>query len=90
MKTLQVIYHGQRVGELHQTSTGRLSFAYAQAWLSSDDARTISNSLPLKANTFEERECIGFFGGLLPEESNREVIAKNLGISSKNDFAMLK
>ena len=90
MKTLQVIYHGQRVGELHQTSTGRLSFAYAQAWLSSDDARTISNSLTLKANTFEERECIGFFGGLLPEESNREVIAKNLGISSKNDFAMLK
>lgn len=90
MKTLQVIYHGQLVGELHQTDTGRLSFNYTEAWLSSDGARAISHSLPLRAEAFEERECIGFFGGLLPEKTNREVIAKNLGITSKNDFAMLK
>ena len=90
MKTLYVIYHGQLVGELHQTDTGHLSFNYTGAWLSSDNAHAISHSLPLRSEAFEERECIGFFGGLLPEETNREVIAKNLGITSKNDFAMLK
>lgn len=32
----------------------------------------------------------GFFAGVLPEQSQRDVIAKNLGISAKNDFAMLE
>jgi HipA-like protein len=40
--------------------------------------------------------CIGekiirvSFSGILPEETNRETIAKNLGITSKNDYSMLK
>jgi serine/threonine-protein kinase HipA len=54
------------------------------------DANPLSQSLPLKTETFEERECIGFFGGLLPEEYNREIIARNLGITARNDFAMLR
>lgn len=32
----------------------------------------------------------GFFGGTLPEEDNRKIIARILGISDKNDFAMLE
>jgi serine/threonine-protein kinase HipA len=32
----------------------------------------------------------GYFGGILPEASNREVVARNLGISARNDFAMLE
>ncbi len=31
-----------------------------------------------------------FFGGILPEESKRDQIARNLGISSRNDYAMLE
>jgi serine/threonine-protein kinase HipA len=90
MKTLQVIYHGRSIGELQQTDSGRLGFAYSPAWLNSNQKRPLSYSLPLREAAFDERECIGFFGGLLPEERNRDVIAKNLGITSKNDFAMLK
>jgi serine/threonine-protein kinase HipA len=90
MKTLKVLYHDELAGELHQTDTGRLSFVYNQAWLRSGKRRAISYSLPLREEAFDERECIGFFGGLLPEENNRDIIAKNLGITSKNDFAMLK
>lgn len=90
MKTLHVLYHGKRVGELHQTDSGRLSFVYSQEWLRSETPRVISQSLPLREEAFEERACIGFFDGLLPEENNRELIAKNLGITSRNDFAMLK
>ncbi|MGK0456174.1 MAG: serine/threonine-protein kinase HipA [Zhongshania aliphaticivorans] len=90
MKTLNVIYYGERVGELTQADTGRLGFVYDEAWLTSDNPRAISNSLPLQAEAFDERECIGYFGGLLPEENIRDIIAKNLGITSKNDFAMLR
>ncbi len=39
---------------------------------------------------FGRNECRGFFAGLLPDESKREIIAKNLGISAANDFAMLE
>ena len=36
------------------------------------------------------RRGSGFFGGILPEQPQREMVAKNLGISAKNDFAMLE
>jgi hypothetical protein len=31
-----------------------------------------------------------FFAGILPDESKCEIIAHNLGISARNDFAMLE
>jgi len=30
------------------------------------------------------------FSGILPEESKREIIARNLGISARKDYAMLE
>jgi serine/threonine-protein kinase HipA len=50
----------------------------------------LSQSLPLRAEAFSDRECAPFFGGLLPEEQNREIIARNLGITPRNDYAMLR
>jgi len=90
MKRLQVLLLGEPVGILEQTPTGRIEFRYADAWLQKEGARPLSQSLPLEDRVFEERECVGFFGGLLPEEHNREIIARNLGISARNDFAMLR
>ncbi len=90
MKRLRVYLLGQPVGILEQTSTGRIEFRYAEGWLQKDRAHPLSQSLPLEDRVFEERECVGFFGGLLPEEHNREIIARNLGISARNDFAMLR
>jgi serine/threonine-protein kinase HipA len=53
-------------------------------------ATALSQSLPLRKEPFWRKECRGFFGGILPEESKREIIAKNLGISAPNDYAMLE
>ena len=88
-KSLTVYYHKVPVGNLVQTPDGRLQFRYAKDWLENENVRPLSQSLPLKDATYNERECVGFFGGLLPEEYNREIIARNLGISARNDFAML-
>jgi serine/threonine-protein kinase HipA len=90
MKTLLVQFFGDTAGELVQTAEGRIEFTYNSSWLKATEARPLSQSLPLQSETFNERACIGFFGGLLPEEYNREIIAKNLGITARNDFAMLR
>ncbi|WP_269524953.1 type II toxin-antitoxin system HipA family toxin [Coraliomargarita parva] len=90
MKQLKVILQGNEVGCLEQGADGRIAFSYKPEWLANSEARPLSQSLPLQSQSFNERECISFFGGLLPEEHNREVIARNLGITARNDFALLK
>ena len=90
MKTLGVFFYGKQIGILSQDALGQYAFQYGQDWLDSPHARSISQSLPLRSEVFEERECVGFFGGLLPEDYNRELIARNLGITAHNDYAMLR
>jgi serine/threonine-protein kinase HipA len=43
----------------------------------------------VRPEPFSRRECRPFFGGLLPEETQRKAAAQALGISPANDFAML-
>lgn len=88
-KLLDVYLHGSRVGQLEQDRHGLISFQYTAAWLAQPGATSISQSLPLKPEPFEGKECHGFFGGVLPEENSRKLIAQILGISVHNDFAML-
>ncbi|MEN8255847.1 MAG: type II toxin-antitoxin system HipA family toxin [Verrucomicrobiota bacterium] len=90
MKTLAVYFHGIRTGTLSQDISGKIAFQYDREWLLGTGAHPISVSLPLRAEAFSETECIGFFGGLLPEENIRILIAKNLGITPRNDYAMLR
>jgi len=88
-RILDVYLQDQFVGQLTQNDSGELGFSYHADWLASDKAMPLSQSLPLQDAVFGKRDCHGFFGGILPEEIKRERIAKNLGISKKNDFAML-
>ncbi|MEM9622924.1 MAG: type II toxin-antitoxin system HipA family toxin [Pseudomonadota bacterium] len=90
MRTLNVFLHHELAGRLVQDDGGQMVFTYASSWLASEGAYPLSHSLPLREETFSQRECRGFFGGILPEEANRTTIAKILGISDKNDFAMLE
>ncbi|MEX2495114.1 MAG: type II toxin-antitoxin system HipA family toxin [Woeseia sp.] len=89
-RTLDVYYDGESVGQLIQDDGGQMAFQYAASWLGRPEPLTLSQSLPLRAEPFTQKECRGFFGGILPEENNRKVIARILGISDKNDFAMLE
>jgi serine/threonine-protein kinase HipA len=89
MKTLDVYLLNDLVGKLKQGKSGELSFSYSKNWLNSDQSKPLSHSLPLQQNAFSQKECVGFFNGILPEELSRKIIAKNLGISYRNDYAML-
>jgi serine/threonine-protein kinase HipA len=89
-KTLDVYLHNELVGHLIQDDGGQMGFDYAESWLQKPGATSLSQSLPLRNERFKRNECRGFFAGILPEESKREIIARNLGISARNDYAMLE
>lgn len=89
-RTLDVYLHRELAGHLTQDDDGQMSFDYAASWLGKDGAIPLSHSLPIRKERFARKECAGFFGGILPEAQPREMVAKNLHISAKNDFAMLE
>ncbi len=89
-KTLDVYLHSSLVGHLVQDEDGQMSFDYAGEWLTRPDAYPLSESLLLRSEHFTRKECRGFFAGVLPDEGRREVIARILGISARNDYAMLE
>lgn len=88
-RTLDIWWDGRLVGQLTQDKHGELGFAYAQAWLEDKAAQPLSASLPKRTEPFSRRECRPFFGGLLPEEGQRDAAAQALGVSRANDFALL-
>ena len=89
-RSLNVFLGRNFVGQLIQDDGGQMLFEYAESWLENPDAISLSRSLPMRNERFTQKECRGFFGGILPEEDNRKIIARILGISDKNDFAMLE
>lgn len=89
-RELEVYLYQHRVGKLIQDENSDMVFEYAEAWLNTSGAPPLSQSLPLRKERFNRRECRGFFGGILPEGGIRQVTAKILGISAKNDFMMLE
>ena len=89
-RTLDVYLHNALVGNLVQDAGGQMVFDYAESWLNAPGAAPLSQSLPLRKKRFNRKECRGFFAGILPEENKREIIARNLGISARNDYAMLE
>ncbi|HEY1686229.1 MAG TPA: type II toxin-antitoxin system HipA family toxin [Tepidisphaeraceae bacterium] len=89
-RKLDVYLRQHLVGNLVQDEHGQMTFDYAETWLKNPKAIALSHSLPLTKTHFNRNECRGFFAGILPEESKREIVAHNLGISAKNDYAMLE
>lgn len=88
-RALNIWWDGQLAGQLTQDQHGELGFAYSAEWLTRESAPALSASLPKRAAPFSRRACRPFFGGLLPEEGQRNAAAQALGVSPQNDFALL-
>ena len=95
-KQLEVWLLGKHIGTLAQTE-GRLSFFYTTDWLEKNttkdggggDTIPLSQSLPLRAEPFDDRAARPYFAGLLPEGAKLGLIAHVLHVSRKNDFGIL-
>ena len=89
METLNVYLRGVYIGAL-ASDKGRLAFTYAESYLSQPDAEAVSYTMPLRAEPYQGGEVVAFFSNLLPDEAVRVKIARYLGISAGNVFALLK
>jgi len=84
------VYFGQRtVGHMNVDDLGRFTFEYARSWVEEPGGFAISLSLPLAAGKQDERASHAFFANLLPEGRVRQLVARRLGLSETNDFALL-
>lgn len=71
---LWISMNGLLVGELFKLKNGALQFQYADAWLSSAFARSLSLSLPLSKKVYEGDVLFNFLDNLLPD--NEAIRAK--------------
>lgn len=91
MSQLKVYLNKIFVGILEQKTHegGALSFSYDTEYLTTTSSLPLSISLPLRAETFGEKELQPFFTGLLPEEQQLKLLSKQLKVSPQNPFAIL-
>ncbi|MBU0718619.1 MAG: type II toxin-antitoxin system HipA family toxin [Planctomycetes bacterium] len=90
MKRLIVYLNRDAVGALTQDASGLLGFRYSPEWLRQPGAIPLSRSLPLRGEPFHGKHARPFFAGILPDEGPRQQIAAILGVSERNDFAILE
>ena len=91
MKGVLDVYLGRRLaGRLTQDEHGLTTFGYDAGWLAAPDAVPLSHSMLLRSGVFGRNECGAFFAGVLPESGKRNLVARNLGVSANNDYALLE
>ena len=86
MSELIVYLSGRRAGCLIRKDNGNLQFRYDAAYA----GPAISQALPVQAAAHPHAVCRAVFGGLLLEGDAREALARNLGVSIGNDYALLQ
>ncbi|MBT4880852.1 MAG: type II toxin-antitoxin system HipA family toxin [Alphaproteobacteria bacterium] len=88
-RILDVYLYDVYAGQLVQDDSGVLSYAYDLSYLAKSNP-AISLSLPLRSEDYEGKIVKAFFSGMLPEELVRHRLARYLGVSEKNPFALLE
>ena len=87
---LRVYLGTGQVGWLWLDAGRRFAFQYDPQWLANETAIPLSLTLPLRAEPFGDEQARPFFANLLPESDLRRTIARRLGLSEQNDFALLE
>lgn len=87
---LNVYLKSEQVGILELDTSRRFVFTYDKNWLQHDSAVPLSIGLPLQEASYLDDQARPFFSNLLPESEIRQIIARKLGLSENNDFALLE
>ena len=86
MSELVVYLSDLRAGRLIRKGNGNLQFRYDPDYV----GPAISQALPIQRAAHPNATCHAVFGGLLLEGDARAALARNLGVSVGNDYALLK
>lgn len=84
--TLHVFWNDTLVGRLGLDAKQRFEFQYGAGW----KGAPISVSLPVQPDPFRGDDARPFFNNLLPEGDVRKAIAREKGISDRNDYKLLE
>jgi len=87
---LNVYLNSVKIGKLQLDDSRRFIFTYDKDWLQLEAAIPLSISLPLQQEPYRDDHARPFFSNLLPESELRRTIARKLGLSENNDFALLE
>ena len=87
---LNVYLKSEKVGKLELDESRRFVFTYNKSWLQHGSAIPLSIGLPLQEDPYLDDSARPFFSNLLPESEIRQIIARKLGLSENNDFALLE
>ncbi|MCF8027228.1 MAG: type II toxin-antitoxin system HipA family toxin [Desulfobacteraceae bacterium] len=90
MAELAVYLNGAYAGLLTCDKQQHFSFQYAPEWIARENMPPLSLSLPLTETVYTDKKARPFFTNLLPESFVREAVARKLGISPRNEFALLQ
>jgi serine/threonine-protein kinase HipA len=88
-RLLAVFLHDRLAGVLRRKDDGNLQFRYGPEYVEAG-GQPLSWNLPLRPEAFPHRDCLAFFGNLLPEEDVRAQLALATGISASNDYRLLE
>ena len=86
---LEVLINGQVAGRLGESAAGLWSFVYAANGGADGIQPPISLALPRRQTVYQGDRVRAVFCNLLPEGEIRVRLAQSLGISERNDFALL-
>ena len=86
---LEVDLNGRLAGALLRKDNGNLQFRYDTAYVEAEGP-PLSVNLPVREGAYPHRNCLAFFGNLLPEEDVRRQVALATGISAANDYKLLE
>lgn len=87
---LVVLLGGTRIGNIYQTPSGTLRFAYLEAWRTSRWAYPLSLSMPLTAQEHHHDAISAFLWGLLPDNDRTlDHYGRLFGVSARNPVALL-
>ena len=89
-KSLNVFWGTRLAGRLWLDDKRNFIFQYDASWVSGVSTYPLSLRLPLQKEPFLDNTSKAFFSNLLPEARIRDLIAKGLGVSEKNDFKLLE
>lgn len=90
MKDHLSVYLFSKFAGTLEHENGVLSFAYDKEYLKDPKSKPLSYLIPLSCEVFHNDKLIPFISNLLPDESVRAKIARILGISFDNTFALIK
>ena len=88
MKKAKVFFKGQLAGILIENEEG-YTFQYDSEFMNSENAESISLTLPLTEHPYQDKVLFPFFDGLIPEGWLLDIAQKNWKIDLRDRMALL-